>query len=193
MRLFFAFELDDAAREAAGGVADDLAERLVHAHEPRAVTWVDRENLHVTLRFLGEVDDALASSLQRGLGEPLPCAPFALELGGGGCFPASGPPRVAWIGVSEGAGGARAVFERLDERLVPLGFAREGREYTPHITLGRVRHITRRTARELCEWLAATPTPLAAMTVRNIVLYRSHLTPRGPRYEIVLRTNLTRT
>jgi 2'-5' RNA ligase len=193
MRLFLAFELDEAARDAAAGVAGDLSGRLARARAPRAARWVARDNLHVTLRFLGEVDDPRADPLRRVLGEPLGVPPFALELGGGGCFPPFGPPRVVWIGVSRGAESARAVFARLDERLAPLGFSNDARQYTPHVTLGRVRDLQGSTARELRGWLAGTPAAVATIAVRDVVLYRSHLGPQGSQYEVVQRTKLIET
>jgi 2'-5' RNA ligase len=193
MRLFFAFDLDDAAREAVGRVAEQFAERLARAREPRAVKWVERENLHVTLRFLGEVGEAAAAVLIEKLTVTLEPPVFTLELGRGGCFPPAGPPRVAWIGVSKGADGAQVVFEHLDRLLAPLGFEPEGRGYTPHVTLGRVRDITRQNARALRGWLEALPSCLASLTVREVVVYRSHLGPSGPRYEPLRRAHLSST
>ena len=190
MRLFLAFELDDAARSAVSGVARELAGRLAKAGEPRGVRWVERENLHVTLRFLGEVADSRAAALQDALSALIAAPRFEMELGGGGCFPPAGLPRVAWIGVTRGADGAREAFGAIDERLAPLGFPRETRSYTPHVTLGRVRDVGRRSARDLRAWLAAVPSPLASMAVRDAVLYLSHLSPGGSRYEIVCRTPL---
>jgi 2'-5' RNA ligase len=190
MRLFVAFALDDPARDALCAVARDLAGRLARSREPRAVRWVERENLHVTLRFLGEVDEAQVTRLTAALAAPVPVEPFEMELGGGGCFPGAGPPRVAWVGVTGGVEEARAVFSQLDERLAPLGFAREARGYTPHVTLGRVRELGRRAGRDLRAWLESTHAPLATMNVRDAVLYRSHLTPAGSRYECMCRIGL---
>jgi 2'-5' RNA ligase len=188
MRLFFAFELDDGARAKVSHELDRLTRRLSRAREGRAVKWVERENLHVTLRFLGEVADPSAAALMDALSAPLRVAPFTMTLGGGGCFPPAGPPRVAWVGIRNGTDAAKAVYERLEERLTPLGFDREPRGYTPHVTLGRIREVTRQTGRELREWLGALPSPLADLLVREIVLYRSHLGPQGPRYELLRRT-----
>ncbi len=185
MRLFFAFVPDDAARTAAAGIAASLQHRLAEAGAPRAVKWVERDNLHVTLRFLGEVEETRAASLADALAAPLPLAPFSMTLGPGGCFPSSGDVRVAWLAVREGVEEARRVFELIDARLQPLGFEREAREYTPHLTLGRVRELDRRHARSFRAWVSEVPPALARTPVRGATLYRSRLSSTGSRYEVV--------
>ncbi len=185
MRLFFAFALDEPVRAAAARVEEDLHQRLVRAGSPRAVKWVERENLHVTLRFLGEVDDTRWRVLADALNEPLGCAPFELAVGGAGSFPSSGPPRVVWIGVSEGTDHARGVFAALESRISPLAFEREERDYTPHLTLGRVREIDWTHGRQLRDWLGEVPREIGAERVGTITLYQSRLSLKGPRYEIV--------
>lgn len=185
MRLFFAIALDEAVRAATADVAAALQERLAHAGAGRAVKWVEPENLHVTLRFIGEVDDGRAARLLEAVDAPLEAGTFGLRVGGAGCFPEHGAPRVLWAGVREGADHARAAFDALDRRLTPLGVEREPRPYTPHLTLGRVREIDRTGGRRLREWLAETPADLGALHVDGLTLYRSRLSPAGPRYEIL--------
>jgi 2'-5' RNA ligase len=185
VRLFFAFTLDDAARGAAASVAGDLQRGLAQAGAPRAVKWVERENLHVTLRFLGDVEETRATSLLDACEAPLGLSPFDVTLGGGGGFPPSGAVRVVWLGVGDGVEDTRRVFELLDARLQPLGFERETRAYTPHVTLGRVREIDRARSRDLREWLGAVPGALARMNVRAVTLYRSRLSSGGPQYDVV--------
>ncbi|HSL23267.1 MAG TPA: RNA 2',3'-cyclic phosphodiesterase [Vicinamibacterales bacterium] len=183
MRLFFAIALDDAVRAATARVAADLQERLARAGAARAVKWVEPENLHVTLRFIGEVDDGRAARLLDIVAAPLDAGAFGLRVGGAGCFPEHGAPRVLWAGVQEGADRARAVFDTLDRRLAPLRLERELRPYTPHLTLGRVREIERAVGTRLREWLAEAPPDLGALQVDGLTLYRSQLSAKGPRYE----------
>jgi 2'-5' RNA ligase len=191
VRLFFAIALPDGTRARVAAVADALQRRLAAHGAPRAVKWVERENLHVTLRFLGEVTDDRAASLRRVLRDPLPVPAFHAAIGNGGCFPAGGPPRVAWVGMGEGSEEARRVFDALDSRLAPLGFQKEERPYTPHLTLGRVREIDRAGGRILREALSAVPLVLDRIDVRCTTLYRSHLSSGGPRYEMLLETPLS--
>ena len=93
--------------------------------------------------------------------------------------------------MADGSEQTRRVFDAIDSRLSPLGFVKEARPYTPHLTLGRVRDIDRASGRMLRESLEAVPAVLHTIEVRAVTLYRSHLSPKGPRYEIVLETPLT--
>lgn len=186
MRLFLAIPVSVAARHAASAIAGDVRRGLVD----RAIKWVDAESLHVTLRFLGEVDAARVVELQSLLTRPLSSRGFSLVLGGAGCFPSVGPPRVLWIGVCEGTDEARAVFAELEARLSLLEFPREARVYTPHLTLGRVREISREEGRGVRERLAKVAAPLATSRVDRVTLYRSHLTSSGSRYESLMEIPL---
>src|SRR5574340_959729 len=117
MRLFLALAIDDAARAAIGEAVDGVARKLAETGAGGAVKSVPRENLHVTLRFLGEVGDADAPTVVSALGPPLADAPFDMVLGGGGCFPGGGVPRVVWLGVSAGAETVQRIYAELDRRL----------------------------------------------------------------------------
>jgi 2'-5' RNA ligase len=185
VRLFFAVALSESARAAVRRVADGVQQQLVRCGAVRTVKWVERENLHVTLRFIGEVDEDRAAALIDAMQVAIEVGSYHLVIGHGGCFPRSGPPRVAWVGASEGVLETQRLFAALEARLALLGFEKESREYTPHVTLGRVREIDRAGARVLRDALEATPAALAAMDVGAITLYQSHLSPRGPRYDVL--------
>jgi 2'-5' RNA ligase len=191
VRLFFAIALSEPLRASVSRVSDSLQERLASVHRRRAVKWVERENLHVTMRFLGEVDEAATRVLAEHTREPLPQPAFELAVGGAGAFPPAGAPRVLWAGVGAGSDAARAVFESLERRLAPLRFPPEERAYTPHLTLGRVREIDRASGQQLRGWLAAVPAALGTQHVSGVTLYRSRLSPAGPRYEIVAEVPLS--
>jgi 2'-5' RNA ligase len=191
VRLFFAIALDEAARASATAVAADVQQNLARARHGRAVKWVERENLHVTMRFLGEIDDTASRAVIESARAPLAHAPFELTVGGAGAFPASGAPRVLWIGVHGGADAAAGLFGLLEARLVPLGIEREPRAYTPHVTIGRVREIDRPGGRALREWLAAVPPTLGVQRVDRVTLYHSRLSSAGPRYEVLAEVPLS--
>jgi 2'-5' RNA ligase len=146
------------------------------------VAWVAPENLHVTLKFLGGIDearvqgviDALHTSVRR---HP----PFAIDVGGLGAFPSSTRPRVLWAGLTAGSASLGALAAAVDDVLAPLDFPREARAFSPHITLGRVREPKRAPA--LAEALAvAAGRPFGHVPVEAVALMRSHLSPRGARY-----------
>jgi 2'-5' RNA ligase len=192
VRLFFAIALPDDVRTAVASVAQDLQRQLaLQAAGRSAVKWVERENLHVTLRFVGEVDDRQAMSLFDAMRGALPVPKYRATLGHAGCFPGGGPPRVVWVGVGEGTEQTRRVFDAIDARLAPLGFVKEPRPYTPHLTLGRVRENDRAGGRMLRGALEAVPADLGTIEVRVTTLFRSHLSSKGPRYEVVVETPLS--
>jgi 2'-5' RNA ligase len=191
VRLFFAVALDEAARGAARSACDRLQRQLASGGAPRGVKWVEEENLHVTVRFLGEVDAARVAMMVEHMRSPLAEPRYDIVLGGAGTFPGSGPPRVAWLGLSTGVAETRRVYTLLDARLGPLGFERETRPYTPHVTLGRVRELSRSASRSLREALVALPAEIATQQVTGLTLFSSRLSPKGPRYEVVAETPLS--
>ena len=144
------------------------------------MAWVAADNLHVTVKFLGGVDETrlaeAAAGLQRGATVPA----FEAEICGLGAFPTTGRPRVLWAG-APGSPAFTRLAEGIDGALAGLGFPPEGRGFTPHVTLGRVREPRRDVA--LTEALeAAAARPFGAFRVERVSLMRSDLSPRGARY-----------
>jgi 2'-5' RNA ligase len=102
------------------------------------VRWVRPEGVHLTLKFLGETPEEAVEGLQQALSEV--CArhgPFEVGLSGFGAFPSRRKARVIWSGVDAGADSLRALAEDVERSLEKLGFGRERRPYSPHLTLGR--------------------------------------------------------
>jgi 2'-5' RNA ligase len=183
MRLFVAVDLDDLARRAAARSIDRLRQ-IVQQTAPRSrITWVEADRLHVTLRFLGEVDPERAGQVERRLAEPWPMQPFAVELGRAGVFPVSGAPRVIWLAVNDGGGLLARLHEELEARLVPLGFEPEGRAFRAHLTLGRVREVPGAAGAAVRSAVAQFAEGSAARwIVGHVTLYESRLSPQGPDY-----------
>ena len=103
------------------------------------VRWVPPENMHLTLKFLGETDPALLPGIAAALKRTAASvAGYGYRLKGLGVFPNLSRPRVIWAGLQEGRLETEALFSRLEEELAPLGVAREGRQYFPHLSLGRI-------------------------------------------------------
>jgi RNA 2',3'-cyclic 3'-phosphodiesterase len=188
MRLFIAVEIDPALARELARVAGELRAR-VYSRVPRArLTWVAEDRLHFTVRFIGEVDESRASAIARTLELPLPVAPFDLTMESIGTFPASGRPRVIWAGTREG-GDQLAVIEReVSARLATLGIPPEEREYSPHLTLARVREGTSLRARDVLE--GAPEGPIGTSRIDAITLFQSRLSPKGPTYVRLQRTPL---
>jgi 2'-5' RNA ligase len=180
-RAFIAILLSSEAREA---VTDEV-ERLRPLS--RAVAWVPRDNLHLTLRFLGEqseerLADALAAlETVAAAGES-----FTLGLHGLGAFPGLERPRIFWVGVAEGALAARGLQARLEAALAERGFPPEARPWHPHLTVGRVfddRRWRREVTPALRQALAhAGSRPVARLPITAISLMKSDLARSGARY-----------
>lgn len=155
------------------------------------VKWVEPDNLHVTLLFLGEVDMRTIPAVCKVVAAA--CADldtFPLSVETVGCFPNARRPRVVWAGVTEGHQELCALHDRLEEPLLDLGcYRREGRQYTPHITLGRVK------SDDPTEKLAAALTKQAnwrggSVAIREVHVMSSELTRGGPTYTILGRGKL---
>jgi len=149
------------------------------------VGWVRPENLHLTLKFLGQVEQTRLLAIAEVIGSVARSSvPFRLVLGGLGAFPSPRAARVIWVGVPEGAGSLAGLQARLEAELEPLGFAREERAFTAHLTLGRVRGPGHR--EQLAAALISMPAELLGeMVLDRIELMKSDLRPGGARYSIL--------
>lgn len=187
MRLFIAVEIDRAVREAAVDIADRVR-RCIEAGgrrlAPAGATWVKADNLHLTLRFLGEVDDALAEGVREAIAAPFGGEPFDLELAGLGLFPPSGRPRVLWIGATEGGPRLVQLAGEVESRMEALGFEREARPFRGHLTLARFREPAAVEVRREAETENATA---GRSKVHEVVLFQSRLSPKGPTYTALAR------
>jgi 2'-5' RNA ligase len=165
---------------------DDLRQRLAAAIDrlrPHAadIAWVTESNLHVTLKFLGQVDESRAPALADALRATLADQrAFDVGVRGLGAFPSPTRPRVLWAGLDDAAGALTAVARRVDACCGGLGFPRETREFAAHVTLGRVREPRRRQP-ALADALARGA-DFGRLRVERVSLMRSELSPRGARY-----------
>jgi 2'-5' RNA ligase len=188
VRLFIAVDPDAPARTAIAASVGRLREGA-NRREPdlsRSVAWVDAPKLHLTLHFLGEVDDRRVPLLQSSLACPIGIEPPEVGFGGWGMFPAHGPPRVVWIGITAGLPSLERAHAILEARLAALGVGVEGRRFSPHLTVGRVKAPA---AGHLRDLLADPDVSVAAQcAVTRCTLYRSRLSPRGSTYEALVHT-----
>jgi RNA 2',3'-cyclic 3'-phosphodiesterase len=188
MRLFVAAEIDPTLARELARVAGEVRKR-VDSRAPRArLTWVAEDRLHFTIRFIGEVDDFRASTIKTSLAPPLPLEPFELTMAGIGAFPPTSRPRVIWAGIRDGSDGLAAVEREVTARLATCGIPPEGREYSPHLTLARVRDAASLRAREVLE--SVPQGPFGTTRVDAITLFESRLSPKGPTYVPLQRTPL---
>jgi len=144
------------------------------------VAWVATENLHVTVKFLGGVEEARLADVAAALTRAATVPAFEVEIRGLGAFPTASRPRVLWAG-APGSPAFTRLAAGIDQALVALGFAPEARGFTPHVTLARIREPRRDVA--LTEALEAAGARLfGALRVERVSLMRSDLSPRGARY-----------
>ncbi|HEX9592764.1 MAG TPA: RNA 2',3'-cyclic phosphodiesterase [bacterium] len=137
--------------------------------------WVEGEQLHLTLRFIGEVDGGVLREIRASL-ETVHGRPFSLALQGVGHFPPRGQPRVVWVGVEKSAP-LTQLHGRVESALAAVGVAREGRKFSPHITLARLNGTPgSRVGRYLEEFGLFRTDPFA---VEELTLYSSTLTRHG--------------
>jgi 2'-5' RNA ligase len=186
VRTFIAVEVGDEIRKNA--VA--LQQRLARTHED--VRWATPDTMHITLLFLGEVDEREVVSVCRAVAavagrEP----PFPLRVSGVGAFPNNRRPKTVWAGVTDGAEPLRRLHGLLEEELLALGcYRKEDRPYTPHLTLGRVKaegggHALAAELPKLLAWDGGRT------TVDEVVVFGSELTRDGPVYTVLGRGELT--
>jgi 2'-5' RNA ligase len=155
------------------------------------VKWVEPENLHVTLLFLGEVPlEAVPVVCRAVAATAARYGAFPMTIEGTGCFPNPRRPRVLWVGIGQGLQEVCALHDGLEGPLLELGcYRREEREYTPHITLGRVK--SDRPTERLTAALAKYATWKGGETsVGEVLVLSSELSSRGPVYTVLSRAKL---
>ena len=188
MRLFVAAEIGERLAGRAAELIRELEKRTADAAPRARLTWLAANRLHITIRFIGEVDDVRAAAIVAALQSPLDVQPFDLTLAGTGTFPKRGPPRVVWTGIEQGRDGLIAVEREVSSRLTTFAIPPEGRPYSPHLTLARVREAAGLRSASLLEGLEDRS--LGTTCIDTITLFQSRLSPKGPTYVPLLRTSL---
>jgi len=182
-RCFVAIDLDEPSLKIA----------LLRAQEAILATGADvkeveEENIHITLKFLGEIPEERTARVAE-LVKSISFKPFTLNFKGVGVFPSPSRPSVVWAGVSGEASEILAVFTELEQELVALGFERERRPFQPHVTLCRVRSSRNRA--QLAEAIEAMgEEEFGLLKVEHIRLKKSVLTRSGPIYSNVVESRL---
>lgn len=184
MRCFLAIELSAEIHRRLAG----LQERL--GSLGRAVRWTRTDQIHLTLKFLGEVaDDRVPSVCDAAAAVADRYEPFELEVGETGCFPAAGAARIVWVGVVNPPPALIDCQQACEKAYAKLGFKPENRKYIPHLTIGRVRDP--RASREIRAAVEAEASFSAgSLLARELVMFQSVLSPKGPTYTVISRAPL---
>jgi 2'-5' RNA ligase len=177
VRLFVAVDVPDELRDAIESeVVGPIRDRVAGAK------WTRPEGRHLTLSFLGNVDDDRVMEISHALGRAAsPHPPFEASFEEVGGFPDMHRPRVLWIGIGEGAEAMSALASSVRDELAPLGFEKEDRPFTAHLTLARFSK-----PRVIDEFPEVT-VQLNRFRVDGVVLFRSQLHPKGARYTALER------
>jgi len=151
------------------------------------IKWVPTDNLHLTLKFLGDVNNTEVPgvcSVIHQICQNYP--PFQLHFRGTGGFPSIDRPRILYAGVDDASGALTEIVTQLETSLAELGFKQEPRDYTPHLTLGRTRSGSQRANSDVVDQLAREDkTELGSMLVQSVQLFASFLDKSGPTYQVM--------
>lgn len=183
IRAFIAVTLDSKVIDQIAAASHQLRPEIT------GVRWVTPANFHLTLKFLGSIDDAAIEPIGATLREQLRLFPrFTINAKGLGVFPGPKRPRVLWVGLT----GDRLVSlaSRVESALRPLGFTPEGRKFTPHLTIGRWRDADRAPkslGRQLENWQARD---FGTSNVESVKLIQSMLKPEGASYNYLITVPL---
>jgi len=177
VRLFVAIEIPEDIRAAFGALLKDLRGIAPHTK------WVRAENLHVTLKFLGETEAAKLGAVQNALGAIRSEQPVKLEFRGLGFFPNDQRPRVFWAGM-EASANLKSLASHIDHAAHRLGFSLEERPFAPHLTLARFQPPG--IAPKLREAIQArSAQSCGSLTTHEFLLIESKLKPAGAEYTTV--------
>ena len=178
MRTFIAVEVPDSAR--------DRIAQLVNRFKTTGtdIKWVEPDNIHVTLKFLGNIGTDQPAVIRDGLSAALDSAgAFDLKLGRIGAFPDMNRPRVFWVSIVEGRDELIAMQQRIEAELHARGFVREERPFSPHLTIGRVR--SPRGLAKLTDLVRDMDFETEPFTVKRAAVVKSDLKPDGPLYTVI--------
>ncbi len=187
MRTFIAIELDSEIRDYLAGIQEGLKKTGAD------VKWVQPQNIHLTLKFLGERDDKKIEKIKEILDAIVrekKC--FAIRLFNIGAFPEIDSPRVIWVGIDKGDQETKTIAEELEDKISKIGIPKESRAFSSHITIGRVRSPHNRIA--LIKSLIELPEiEHKEFRADKITLFKSTLSPEGPTYDTLKEAYLKTT
>ncbi len=186
IRAFIAIDIPEDVRDQLVGVISELKRRV------EGVKWVRAEGIHLTLKFLGNVDKNMIPSIRREMEKAADgISSFEMEVKGLGAFPTPNRPRVIWAGLEEPTGELAHLAERVENSMKELGFEAEKRKFHPHLTLGRVKKGGK-PGKELVGLIERdSEKSRGTFTADELVLFRSVLKPGGAEYTKLETVKLT--
>ncbi|HET9479358.1 MAG TPA: RNA 2',3'-cyclic phosphodiesterase [Pyrinomonadaceae bacterium] len=178
--MFCAFELPEALRSR----INQHAQRVREAVPEAAASWSRPENIHLTVKFFGNVDRAKAPLISAAAARVVKeFSTIEIEVGKTGVFPRPSRPQVLWIGIGDPSGALLKVQQNLEDEFAVDGFPKEDRAFRPHLTIARIRnpHNASRLAQTHLELEFSS----VAVTLNELVLFRSELSSNGSKYTAI--------
>lgn len=184
-RVFCAIELPDDVRAR----LEDHVRRLRKSVPEAAASWSRVENIHLTLKFFGNVEvtriEKISAAAERAVKE---FSTFQIGIGETGVFPRPSRPQVLWIGVRDPSGQLTALQERFEDECAAEGFPKENRAYRPHLTIARLRKPEG--ARSLADAHLKMHFEATEVAINQLVIFRSELSPKGSKYSVISTADL---
>jgi len=184
IRLFIAIEIEKRIKER-------ILDYLKHLKKAdTGVRWVAYENIHITVKFLGNIDAKMLPALINSIDNVLSCfSPFRIQIGNVGAFPTVKKPRILFVCIQDKENNLLKIFERLEKGIEEYGIKRDTKNYVGHITIGRTK--SQKNLRKLIDLLQADSDRFFGQEkVRHISLIQSELTPDGPIYTTIKKFQL---
>lgn len=184
-RMFCAFELPESLRAR----IDEHSQAVRDAIPEAAASWSRAENIHLTVKFFGNVDQqqvaAISAAAARVAKE---FSPIQIEVGKTGVFPRPSRPQVLWIGVEDASNALANLHKQLENEFAREGFPKEERAFRPHLTIARIRKP--HDAARLAQTHLAAKFELVEISLNELVLFRSELSSKGSKYTAISRHRL---
>jgi 2'-5' RNA ligase len=176
IRTFIAVELSDGIKREIGRVISELK------RSGENIKWVKPGNMHITLKFLGNVKEEKIPQINNKLiAVSKEFGAFDINIHETGVFPGWRNPRVLWAGIDSGKERLKSLSERIEAGMMDIGFEKEKREFKAHLTIGRVKHIKNKKKFE--QIVSSTRFTKVFMRISEICVFKSTLTPLGAVYE----------
>jgi 2'-5' RNA ligase len=184
-RIFIALDISEEARDRIAEFSGELKRDFSHLR----VGWEKPEKIHLTLKFLGDIDEKqlfrLSEAVKRTAAD---FTAFALRMENTGCFPSRKKAKILWTGLTDESGNLQKLQKRLEEEAGARGFEKENRLFKPHLTIARLREPER--SGELAEAFLQKQFEPVSFEVPAIVIYESKLQPAGSVYSVIERQKL---
>ena len=181
-RMFCAFELPESLQT----LIHDHVKRVREAVPESVASWSRPENIHLTVKFFGNVDPARVPAITATAEQVVKeFPPIHIEVGKTGVFPRPSRPQVMWIGVEDPSGALSKLQQRLEDHFALEGFSKEDRVYRPHLTIARIRKP--QNAGRLAQAHVGLEFSSVDVELSELVLFRSELSSKGSKYTAISR------